>query len=200
MPPFLCEIFMQQLTQLVQQAKDEIKKASSLDEIELLRVSLLGKKGSITTLLKEMKNLPKADIPEIGKAINLAKQQVQAWLEEKKVTLVELKVQQQLDAGTLDVTLPGQQRPLGSIHPISKTITRMLAIFSKLGFNVAYGPEIETEYYNFEALNIPEHHPARTMHDTFFFPDGKVLRTHTSPVQIRVMEQTNPPIQISSPR
>jgi phenylalanyl-tRNA synthetase alpha chain len=190
---------MQNLEQIIQKILSNITIASDLKNLEDLRVKSLGKKGSLTGFLKSLNNLSAADKPIIGKKVNLAKQQVLEALEAKKIALSAQEIQAQLAETAIDVTLPGKNLNLGSIHPITKTIERLEKIFSCLGFDIAYGPEIENDYYNFSALNIPEHHPARAMQDTFYFPDGRLLRTHTSPVQIRAMQNTTPPIRLIAP-
>jgi phenylalanyl-tRNA synthetase alpha chain len=143
--------------------------------------------------------LPKEDRPAAGQAINQAKQQLQAEIEGRKAALAAAQLEVRLAAERIDVTLPGRGAPAGGPHPVTRTLERIEAIFASAGFAVAEGPEVEDDYHNFEALNIPAHHPARAMHDTFYFPDGRLLRTHTSPVQIRVMRNAQPPLKVIAP-
>ncbi len=187
---------MEELDALVIRAEQEIAAADQLATLERLRVGYLGKKGVLTAQMKKLGSLPPEERPRVGQAINQAKQRVTKALEERRRLLEQEALQARLAAETVDVTLPGRGQEVGGIHPVTRTLQRIETLFSRIGFEVAEGPEIEDDYHNFEALNIPESHPARAMHDTFYFPDGKVLRTHTSPVQIRVMEQRQPPLRI----
>ncbi|MGB4248454.1 MAG: phenylalanine--tRNA ligase subunit alpha [Pseudohongiellaceae bacterium] len=175
--------------------------ADSGDErsLEQLRVDFLGKKGSLTELLKGLGKLAPEERPQAGERINIAKRQVQDALELRKKDLVEQALSAQLNAEAVDVTLPGRRQSAGGVHPVSKTIERIQGIFETAGYTVAVGPEIEDDYHNFGALNIPDHHPARAMHDTFYIDPATVLRTHTSPVQVRVMEQGKPPFRMICP-
>ncbi|MCB1747445.1 MAG: phenylalanine--tRNA ligase subunit alpha [Gammaproteobacteria bacterium] len=184
---------------LVRQAEAAIAAATDLAALDELRVRFLGKKGQLTELLKGLGALPAAERPAAGAAINAAKQAVQAQIESRRSVLDEAVLQQQLLADRIDVTLPARGDAPGGAHPISLTMARIEAIFARAGFSVARGPEIEDDYHNFEALNIPAHHPARAMHDTFYLQDGRLLRTHTSPVQIRVMREQPPPLRIIAP-
>ena len=170
--------------------------AQALDET---RIRYLGKKGELTALLKSLRNLSAADRPAAGARINAAKERVLAAIEQRRSLLAGEQLQRDLADQTVDVTLPGRQRPGGSLHPITQTQRRIERIFEAAGYGVVSGPEIEDDYYNFEALNIPAHHPARAMHDTLYLSNGLLLRTHTSPVQVRVMERTKPPIRIICP-
>lgn len=195
---------MQDLAELQQQALDKVQSAGSLAELELLRVELLGKKGSITGLLKNLGSLPPEEKPAAGAKINVVKEAVQEQLSLRKQTLELAAVNEKLASETIDVTLPGRGQQTGSLHPVTRTLQRIEAIFTSVGYAVAEGPEIEDDYHNFEALNIPAHHPARAMHDTFYVDDpaGKgnlVLRTHTSPVQVHIMEGQKPPIRVICP-
>lgn len=167
--------------------------------LESLRVDFLGKKGSLTELLKGLGKLPPEERPQAGERINIAKREVQDALERRKKDLVELALNLQLNSEAVDVTLPGRRQGAGGLHPVSKTIERIQGIFEAAGYAVAVGPEIEDDYHNFAALNIPDHHPARAMHDTFYIDPATVLRTHTSPVQVRVMEQGKPPFRMICP-
>lgn len=177
-----------------------LAKATTVAQIEQIRVEQLGKKGSITLQLKRIGGLPHAERKEFGNVVNAVRQTVQQALETKRIAIELAALNSQLAAEQIDVTLAGRHADeAGSIHPITRTMERMEAIFSKVGFSIAEGPEIETDYYNFAALNIPENHPARAMHDTFYIDASTVLRTHTSPVQIRYMQVNKPPIQVIAP-
>lgn len=184
---------------LQQEAQTAIANLTTLEEVEQLRVLYFGKKGQLSVILKTMGKLSAEDRPRIGALANEVKERLQGDLDSRREFLQNEQIQAQLKAETLDVTMPGVSRPLGRIHPLNSTIDRVLDIFVGLGYTVATGPHVETDYYNFEALNIPADHPARDMQDTFFFPNGHLLRTHTSPVQIRYMETHQPPIRIVSP-
>jgi len=184
---------------LVESALRAIESSSDERSLEQLRVDYLGKKGSLTGLLKGLGKLSPEERPQAGERINLAKGQVQDALELRKKHLVEEALNHQLSKEAVDVTLPGRKQSGGGIHPVSRTIERIQSIFESAGYSVAVGPEIEDDYHNFGALNIPDHHPARAMHDTFYIDPGTVLRTHTSPVQVRVMEQSKPPYRMICP-
>lgn len=184
---------------LVSEALAAIAASSDEKALDALRVNYLGKKGVLTAQLKSLGQLPPDERPAAGERINVAKREVQQAIEARKQSLVASKLAEKLAGETIDVTLPGRRQNTGGLHPITITIDRITRIFSTAGYDVAEGPEIEDEYHNFEALNIPEHHPARAMHDTFYVSPGTVLRTHTSPVQVRVMESTEPPIRIICP-
>lgn len=173
--------------------------AADLQQLEQIRVQYLGKKGSITEQLKNLSSLSHEERREAGKVVNIAKQRLVQAINERRVTLEKASIDKQLATETIDVTLPGRRQYQGSIHPITQVRLRLESIFSKMGFNIAQGPEIETDYYNFTALNIPDHHPARAMHDTFYLEDHFLLRTHTSSVQIHSMENTKPPLRIIVP-
>ncbi|AKG21664.1 phenylalanine--tRNA ligase subunit alpha [Calothrix sp. 336/3] len=188
-----------QLLALKQEGQGAIAAADTLERLEELRVKYLGKKGSLSVLLGAMGKLPAEERPKIGAIANTVKEAIQTSLDNQRTALESAKIQAQLDAETLDVTMPGIYRPQGRIHPLNGIIDRALDIFVGLGYTVAQGPEMETDYYNFEALNTPPDHPARDMQDTFYLPDGNLLRTHTSSVQIRYMESEEPPIRIVAP-
>ncbi len=188
-----------QLAGLRQAAQQAIATADTLEHLEQLRVSYLGKKGQVSQVLGQMGKLAALDRPRIGALANEVKEAIQSDLEHKRTALQAAQIQAQLEAETLDVTMPGFYCPQGRIHPLNHTIDRVLDIFVGLGYTVAQGPEMETDYYNFEALNTPADHPARDMQDTFYLPDGNLLRTHTSSVQIRYMEENEPPIRIVAP-
>ena len=187
------------LAELVKLADRESAAAGSLTALDEVRVRFLGKKGEITEQLKRLGKLPAEQRPAVGQLINRAKEQVQEILERRRAELEQAALSADLTEQRVDVTLPGRGQSPGGLHPVTRTLERIEQLFSQIGFEVAEGPEIETEYYNFEALNIPAEHPARAMHDTFYFHDGRLLRTHTSPVQIRVMAEREPPLRIIAP-
>jgi len=184
---------------LLTDAKGQVSTAADLRALDEVRVRYLGKSGLFTEQLKQLGKLSADQRPLAGQAINKAKQALQAEIEARKAVLEQAKLESQLAEERIDVTLPGRGVKTGGLHPVTRTLQRIEAIFASAGFSVAEGPEIEDDYYNFEALNIPSHHPARAMHDTFYFPDGKLLRTHTSPVQIRVMQNAEPPVKVIAP-
>jgi len=190
---------LQELEKLVAEANTAISTSQNLKALEQLRIDYLGKKGIITAQLKQLGKLSAEERPAAGEKINLAKQAVHASLEQHKTILKTLELEQKLASETIDVTLPGRGQNSGSIHPVTQTIDRIVALFGSAGFEVAEGPEIEDDKHNFEALNIPANHPARAMHDTFYVDENTVLRTHTSPVQIRVMENNKPPLRVIAP-
>ncbi len=190
---------MEQLTELMQQAESQLNEANTLAQLDEVRVHYLGKKGLITGQLKQLGKLPPEERRGAGQAINKAKQTLSAALDARKLVLEEEALNVRLKNETLDVTLPGRKMDTGSLHPVTRTARRIEEIFMQLGFGVEVGPEIEDDYHNFTALNIPEHHPSRASHDTFYFDDGTLLRTHTSPVQIRAMENKRPPLRIIAP-
>ncbi|MBV1920744.1 MAG: phenylalanine--tRNA ligase subunit alpha [Pseudomonadales bacterium] len=174
-------------------------KAANLQELEKVKTDFLGKKGELTQQLKSLGKLPADERPLAGAAINKAKQAVQRELDVFKDKFEQAAIESQLSDETIDVTLAGRNEQMGGIHPVNRTLERIVNYFSQIGFGVEEGPEVEDDYHNFEALNIPGHHPARAMHDTFYFGNGDLLRTHTSPVQIRTMERTKPPVRIIAP-
>ncbi|MGF1673586.1 MAG: phenylalanine--tRNA ligase subunit alpha [Richelia sp. SM1_7_0] len=188
-----------QLEALRIQAQKAIADADSLETLEKLRVDYLGKKGQLGVILREMGKLSAEERPQIGAIANVVKEALQNNLDQQRITLETAKIQAQIEAETIDVTMPGVFRPQGRIHPLNGVIDRALDIFVGMGYTVAAGPEMESDYYNFEALNTPPDHPARDMQDTFYLPDGNMLRTHTSSVQIRFMEESEPPIRIVAP-
>lgn len=188
-----------QLATMKEQAIKAIALADTLEQLEQLRVSYLGKKGELSNVLRGMGKLSAEDRPRIGALANVVKDALQDNLEQKRTQLQAAQIQAQLEAETLDVTMPGVYRPQGRMHPLNSTIDRILDIFMGLGYTVATGPEMESDYYNFEALNTPLDHPARDMQDTFYLPDGNLLRTQTSSVQIRYMEANELPIRIVAP-
>ena len=178
------------------EAEKELQDASEERQVENIRVRYLGKKGKITTLLKGLKDIPQEERPLIGGLANQLKQDLEQGIAEAIKRFIRKNQDERLAQERIDVTLPGRRIPLGAKHPISQITERVVEIFTSLGFSLAQGPEVELDYYNFEALNIPKHHPARDMHDTFYISDEVLLRTHTSPVQIRVMEKQPPPVRI----
>ncbi len=190
---------MQSLENIKAEAVVAIEAASDIAALEELRVSYLGKKGALTGLLKNLGQLSAEERPKAGAEINAVKQQLNEQLNARKASLQDAALASQLAEEAIDVTLPGRRAETGSLHPITRTIQRMETFFSSMGFEVVEGPEIEDDYHNFEALNIPAHHPARAMHDTFYVDDTHVLRTHTSGVQVRTMEAQQPPIRVICP-
>ena len=184
---------------LLAEALQAIERAGDEKSLDALRVQYLGKKGSFTDLLKSLGQLPAEKRPVAGEKVNQAKKSLQQAIESRKGDLVSAALDAQLNAERLDVTLPGRRQSKGGLHPITITIERIKSIFAAAGYDVAEGPEIEDDYHNFEALNIPAHHPARAMHDTFYVSPGTVLRTHTSPVQVHVMENGEPPFRMICP-
>lgn len=190
---------MSELETLKAQALAAVSAASQLSDIETLRVRYLGKKGEITALLKGLGQVSQEDRPKMGALINAVKVEVdQAIVERRQVLEIEAE-DQSAAANAIDVTLPGRGAGLGALHPVTLVLDRIEAFFKSVGFDTVYGPEIEDDYHNFEALNLPEHHPARAMHDTFYISDSVLLRTHTSPVQVRTMESREPPFRIICP-
>jgi phenylalanyl-tRNA synthetase alpha chain len=187
------------LSSLVQQALDEVAGCGDLAALDEARVHWLGKKGLLTEQLKSLGALPAAERPAAGQQINEAKQSVEAAIDVRRMTLEQSAIEAQLAAGRIDVTLPGRGEQRGGLHPVTKARLRLEKLFRGAGFDIAAGPEIEDDFHNFEALNIPADHPARAMHDTFYFPDGRLLRTHTSPVQIRALVTHGAPIAVIAP-
>lgn len=188
-----------QLQDIVQRAEQSISATDSLPQLDEIRVQFLGKKGELTALMKTLGQLSNEERPKAGQLINEAKQAVQQCLTERKQSLTEAQLNEKLSSEAIDVTLPGRESELGGLHPVTRTLRRIEAIFARAGFEVETGPEVEDDWHNFEALNIPETHPARAMHDTFYFDASTVLRTHTSGVQIRTMETQEPPLRIIAP-
>lgn len=190
---------MENLEPLAAEARAKIAAADDGQALEQLRVDYLGKKGQITALLKGLGKLSAEERPAAGAQINVVKQELQDLISGRKSELENAALEAQLASETIDVSLPGRSDSVGGLHPITRTIERMEDFFAAIGFEVVEGPEVEDDYHNFEALNIPAHHPARAMHDTFYVDDSTVLRTHTSPVQVRVMETTEPPLRVICP-
>ena len=190
---------MQALSELIDQAASEIDAASDLAALDAVRVSYLGKKGELTARLKSLSQLSAKDRPAAGQEINKAKQTLQGLINTRRDGLEAAALAVKLAADAVDVSLPGRGNSIGGRHPVSRAQARIERIFTNAGFGVRSGPEIEDDFHNFTALNIPENHPARAMHDTFYFPGGNLLRTHTSPVQIRSIVTEGVPIRIIAP-
>ena len=190
---------MENIEELLAQACSAVDAATSIAELEQARVEYLGKKGPLTALLKGLGKLSAQERPAAGARINEAKQQVAERINQRRLDLETAALAQKLASEKIDISQPGRGEDLGSLHPVTKTLERIEQFFGSIGYSVAEGPEIEDEYHNFEALNIPSHHPARAMHDTFYFDANRLLRTHTSGVQVRTMETTQPPIRIICP-
>ncbi|MEN9917192.1 MAG: phenylalanine--tRNA ligase alpha subunit [Pseudomonadota bacterium] len=187
------------LQQIIEQAAQSIARAKRSFDLEQLRSALLGKKSALNDYLKRLAHLPAAEKPKLGQAVNQAKQQIEALLKVQSELLVNQEINAQLAREKLDISLVGRGQVNGSLHPVTRTRNRIENFFTRIGFSVELGPEVEDDYHNFEALNIPSNHPARALHDTFYFPNGLLLRTHTSPAQIRAMQNTKPPIKMLSP-
>lgn len=187
------------LQALTGQAEAAVDAAASVAELEEIRVAYLGKKGRLTEQLKALGQLPAEERPAAGQAINAAKQRVTERLDARRAALADAELDAALESERVDVTLPGRGDTAGGLHPITRTLERIEAMFRGIGFATAEGPEIEDDHHNFEALNIPADHPARAMHDTFYFDARHLLRTHTSPVQIRVMESDGAPVRVIAP-
>lgn len=190
---------MENLEALTQEALTKVEGANDLAALDQVRVEYLGKKGSITALLKGLGKLSAEERPVAGEKINHAKVQVSDRISERKTGFERAAIEQKLKSETIDVSLDGRSESRGGLHPVTRTLKRIESIFSAAGYAVEEGPEIEDDFHNFEALNIPSHHPARAMHDTFYVSASEVLRTHTSPVQIRTMESQEPPIRVICP-
>lgn len=190
---------MHELSSLVERALAEVAECAGLAALDEARVHWLGKKGALTEQLKSLGGLPAAERPAAGQKINDAKTRVQAAIEARREALTREEIERTLAAGRVDVSLPGRGEWRGGLHPVTKARLRIESLFQRAGFDVAVGPEIEDDFHNFEALNFPPDHPARAMHDTFYFPDGKLLRTHTSPVQIRAMLERGAPLAVVAP-
>ena len=195
---------MQDYDKLKNEVLIKIKEANSLDDLENLRVQVLGKKGSITSLMKQLGSLEPDKRREAGQILNSLQKYIIESIDNKKSSLEETYLNEKLKNEALDITLPTRPENIGRIHPLSKTMDEVISIFAQMGFTVAEGPDIESDFYNFTALNIPQEHPARQEHDTFYFNEDengerKVLRTHTSPVQIRTMEKLKPPLRVIVP-
>lgn len=190
---------MENLQNLVTEAVAKVLDAKDIQVLDQVRVDYLGKKGVLTAQLKNLGQLSAEERPQAGAKINEAKQQVEDAIRTKKTALEDAALALKLQSESIDVTLPGRGQKSGGLHPVTRTLQRIENFFSHAGYQVAHGPEVEDNFHNFEALNIPAHHPARAMHDTFYFDAETLLRTHTSPVQIRTMEEQAPPIRIICP-
>ena len=190
---------MSGLENILSDALQAVAAAEDVPSLDDVRVKYLGRKGELTNQLKELGGLPIDERPAAGAAINKAKEAFQASITARKAALEEAAIKEGLRSESIDVTLPGRNRDIGALHPVTQVLRRMEAFFISVGYEVVEGPEIEDDYHNFEALNLPAHHPARAMHDTFYFNPEILLRTHTSPVQVRVMENSKPPIRIICP-
>lgn len=187
------------LEELLVQARKQVAEADTLGKLDQVRVHYLGKKGVFTERMKELGALPAEQRREAGAWINRAKDQFIADLEARKSALEAIELEERLMRETIDVTLPGRGQRTGGLHPVTLTLRRISQLFKNVGFDIVEGPEVEDDYHNFEALNIPAHHPARAMHDTFYFDEHTLLRTHTSPVQVRIMETQSPPLRVIAP-
>ena len=184
---------------IAEKARAAIAAAQTTAELEAVRVTILGRSGELTQLLRSLGSVPAAERPALGAAANAAKTELEAVLEARLVSVGAAERRRRREAERVDLTLPGRRPPRGTVHPLTQVHDEIVSIFAGLGFSVAQGPEIETDYYNFEALNLPRDHPARDMQDTFYFSEDTLLRTHTSPVQIRAMQAQRPPIRIIVP-
>lgn len=189
----------QQLKQLQDEALKALQQAGTLQELQDVRVRVLGKKGQLTELMKGMRDLAADQRPAVGSLANRLKDRFEEVFEVRQEELSRQAIDARIARERIDVTLPGRTRPVGNLHPVTLVTERIVDIFARLGFSVEEGPEIEEDFYNFEALNIPRDHPARDMQDTFYIDDDRVLRTHTSPVQIRAMLKHRPPVRIIAP-
>ncbi len=192
-------MILDDLQRIKEHIEHDIRSASDLVQLESLRVEVLGKSGELTRLLKSLGGLDASERPKMGAKINEAKQTISSLIIKQKQILEAAALEAHIASEAVDVTLPARVHQQGSLHPITAVLYEIESIFKRHGFAIAEGPEIEDDFHNFEALNIPQHHPARAMHDTFYFPSGNVLRTHTSPVQVRTMKDNEPPIHIIAP-
>lgn len=190
---------MENLQNLVSEALEKVDQAEDVKALDQVRVDYLGKKGVLTAQLKNLGQLSAEERPQAGAKINEAKQQVEVVIREKKAALESAALAEKLKSESIDVTLPGRGQKTGGLHPVTRTLQRIESFFTNAGYSVKVGPEVEDNFHNFDALNIPAHHPARAMHDTFYFDAENLLRTHTSPVQIRTMETEEPPIRVICP-
>jgi phenylalanyl-tRNA synthetase alpha chain len=190
---------MPDLSEITEEAQQAVETALDLAALDSVRVSYLGKQGNLTQLLKGLGKLPAEERPAAGAEINKAKQAVQESINHKKALLEQASIDAKLQSEVIDVSLPGRDTETGGLHPITMVLQRIENFFRSVGYDVVEGPEIEDDYHNFEALNIPQHHPARAMHDTFYFNQNILLRTHTSPVQVRTMKEREPPFRIICP-
>ena len=189
----------EQLEEMRRQALEELSSTQAVKDLEDFRVRFMGKKGAVTGLLRGMGALPAEDRPKMGQLVNQLRQELEDAVADKMRTLQEEKKAARLAAETLDVTMPGTKAKIGGLHPLNVVLDDIIGIFQSMGFDVVDGPEVETDYYNFQALNVPEDHPARDMQDTFYLADKLLLRTQTSAAQARTMEERKPPIRIICP-
>ncbi len=190
---------MNNLDHILKEAQKDFDQCQSLTDLDQAKAKYLGKNGVLTDALKSLGKLSAEERPKVGAEINVVKQGVEEALEKKRQAILNESQAKQLAEESLDVTLPSRKEERGSLHPVTQTLHRIESLFHSIGFSVAYGPQIESDFYNFTALNIPESHPARAMHDTVYIDESFVLRTHTSPVQIRHLEKNKPPLKIISP-
>ncbi len=190
---------LNELEQIKETALQKIKEANSTETLELIRVEFLGKKGKITEVLKKLGSLPPEERPKIGSVANEIKEIITENIQNQYQIVLDSELQKKMEQEQIDITLPGRTSGLGHMHIINQVMDEITSIFIQMGFQIASGPEVETEYYNFESLNTPEDHPARDVHDTFYIKPGILLRTHTSPVQMRVMEKVKPPVAVIVP-
>ena len=190
---------MQIVDEICLKALTDVENTKNKQDLDHIRVQYLGKKGELTEIMKQLGSLPNEEKPKLGQAVNQAKNKLQMAITARLDVLNAIELAQKLAAEKIDVTLSGVGHEQGTLHPVSTSMQRIENFFSKMGFAIEYGPEVEDDYHNFEALNIPDHHPARAMHDTFYFNPNTVLRTHTSGVQIRTMEKQQPPIRMIAP-
>ncbi len=190
---------MQNLDHIISEAQHDFASCASIADLEQAKARYLGKSGSLTEALKGLGKLSAEERPAAGAAINVVKQQVESALKQRRDAILQAEQDRQLASETIDVTLPGRSAGTGGLHPVTLTLKRVEELFRSIGFEVAEGPEIESDFYNFTALNIPEDHPARAMHDTFYVDEKHVLRTHTSPVQVHYMQDKTPPLKIIAP-
>jgi phenylalanyl-tRNA synthetase alpha chain len=192
------EKIIQEIQVLFEEGKESLEKSSSIEELEKNQHLFLGKKGKLTALLRNLSEIPKEERPRVGQEANRAKEALEALYTQRRQALKNAEIQERLEKEWVDFTLPGAPVPCGQIHPLSQVLQEIKEVFLGMGFEVVSGPEIETDYYNFEALNMPQDHPAREMWDSFYLGEKTLLRTHTSPVQIRVMEKRKPPLRVIS--
>lgn len=190
---------MSSIAGLLEQAEAAVDSARDLEQLDRIRVKYLGRKGALTVRLRELGGLPADERPAAGQAINAAKQALAKSIEVRRAALDAARIESELAEQAIDVTLAGRGRAPGQLHPVTRTLRRMIEILGRAGFDVHIGPEVEDDFHNFTALNIPENHPARAMHDTFYLESGLLLRTHTSPVQIRAMQKLGAPIRLIAP-
>lgn len=190
---------MDNITKLLNKALTAVSEAADLPALEQVRITYLGKKGELTQLLKQLGKLPPGERPAAGEAINNAKQELEEAISSRRDLLEQVRLESRLVQEKIDISLPGRGQHTGGLHPVTLTMQTIESLFAGIGFRVVEGPEIEDDFHNFEALNIPAHHPARAMHDTFYVDKNRLLRTHTSSVQIRYMKEQQPPIRFIAP-